>query len=170
VHKVAHSAEIDVPADYCFAYVDQFDNIPKFVFGMKSFAAVGPSEPRLGTKVVGQVQLGPVHFNCHGHVSEHIENRLITVQLDEGPITGVTTWRFAPVGSNSCEVSVELSYEIGGGFTGRALAKIIDSILEPGIRYTDTQLREQLVEGYRTMATEIEPKARGTLESGKGLQ
>ncbi|MUL67123.1 hypothetical protein BOO86_21800 [Mycobacterium sp. CBMA 234] len=153
MHHIAHQVELAVPADVSFQYVDNFDNVPKFSFGVKSFRPIGPAEPRLGSKLESSVQLGPVKFNSQGWVSAYVKNRLISVTVEQGPITGVVSWHFSPTASGGTLLKVELSYQIGGGLVGRALTKIIDTIIDPAIKYTESKLSEQIPAYYRSISS-----------------
>lgn len=145
MHRVAHSTTVDVPVETCFRYVDDFDNAPRFIYGMKSFTPVGPSIPRLGTAFEARMQFGPVKFTLGGVICEHRDNEVIAISLDNGPLTGKATWRFAGLDTTSTAMSMDVDYQIGRGLTGRALAAVIDSIVSPAIKYTDAQLCKQLL-------------------------
>lgn len=151
---VEHSAEFSVPADVCFAYIDSADNVPKFVFGAKAFDYLVPTTPRLGAKFLLRMQLGPIKFALNGHVSEYAESQIIALSLDDGLITGTVVWGVTQIDAERCSTSAEIRYQVGGGLAGRALSKVIDSILEPGIKYTESKMREQVTAHYRALATD----------------
>lgn len=151
---VEHNVELSVPADVCFEYIDAADNVPRFVFGAKSFEYVTPEEPRLGARFVLHMQLGPIKLALNGHISDYVAGRVIGLSLDDGLITGTVVWGVTAVDSEQCSTSAEIRYRVGSGLTGRALSKVIDSILEPGIKYTESRLREQVTAHYRALAAE----------------
>ncbi len=151
---VEHVIELPVSGAVCFEYIDTPDNIPRFMFGVKSFEFLAPAEPRLGARFVSHVQLGPIKLVLNGHICEYVENRIIGLSLDEGLITGTVVWGVMPVEGEQCSATVEIRYQIGSGLTGRALSKVIDSILEPAIKHTESKLREQVTAQHRAGAAD----------------
>jgi len=150
--RVDRVVELDAPADVCFEYVADFDNWSQFMFGVKSLHPVGTLEQSSGTRLEAKVQLGPVGFKSGGYISDYEAPTFITVALDRGPICGYATWRFTPTGPRSARCAVGIEYELSNGLTGRALAKVINSILDPALRYTEGKLREQVLERYEARA------------------
>ena len=146
---VNHTSNLPVPAKVCFDYIDTADNVPKFVFGVKKFRYITDSKPRLGAGFAIQMQLGPIKLTLRGQISEYVEDELICLSLDEGLITGTVSWGVSPIDARQCSTSVDVTYRIASGLTGRALSKVIDSILDPAIKHTESQLREQVTTHYR---------------------
>ncbi len=151
---VEHTSGLPVSAQECFEYIDAPENLPKFVFGAKSFDYLVPTAPRLGAQFVLHMQLGPIKFAMNGHVSEYVENEIIGLSLDDGLVTGTVAWGVTAVDDGQCSTAVEIRYRVGSGLTGRALSKVIDSILEPAIKHTESKLREQVTARYRAAAAD----------------
>lgn len=144
MHHIAYSAVIDVPVDVCFAYVDDYRTVTKWAFGVTEFVPIGERERGLGTLVRMTAKLGPLILRGEGRVSEYDKDRLIAVALTKGPVAGIATWVFEPTQSGGTCISADMAYAVSSGLAGRTLSKIIDSIVTPGIAYTETRLRRQI--------------------------
>ena len=60
VHHLTHIAQVDLPVDICFRYVDTYENVPKWLFGVSEFTPIGQPERGLGTTVSIAAKIGPV--------------------------------------------------------------------------------------------------------------
>ncbi|MFD5177573.1 SRPBCC family protein [Nocardia sp. NPDC058379] len=146
MHRVSHSADIAVPVEVCFAYVDDMRKAPEWMFGVTKCEPIGPQERGLGAVVAVTIKFGPMTVHSLGTVTEYCENALIALTLTDGPISGVMTWRFEPRDPGRTRIAAEVAYTLVGGLTGRALAKVIDALVTQGIEYTEGRLRRQLLE------------------------
>lgn len=145
MHVIDRSFTLPVSAAACFGYIDTPENIPEFVFGAKEFRYLDTGAARSGSRFEFQLKLGPITMVLEGRITEYRTDRRIAMSLDKGLITGTVVWEFAPVDAEQCTASIRVEYRVASGITGRALSKIIDSILEPAIGHTESQLRENLI-------------------------
>ena len=145
MHVIDRSFILPVSAAACFGYIDTPENIPEFVFGAKEFRYLDTAATRSGSRFELQLKLGPIAMVLEGRITDHSTDRRIAMSLDKGLITGTVVWEFAPIDAERCTASIRVEYRVARGITGRALSKVIDSILEPAIGHTESRLRENLI-------------------------
>lgn len=145
MHVIDRSFALPASAAACFGYIDTPENIPEFVFGAKEFRYLDTAAKRSGSRFELRLKLGPIAMVLEGRITEYSTDRLIAMSLDKGLITGTVVWELTPVDAEQCTASIRVEYRVARGITGRALSKIIDSILEPAIGHTESQLRDNLI-------------------------
>lgn len=150
---VEHSAIGDAPVDFAFEYVADYQNVPKWMFGVKRFTPLGTQTRGLGAKFDTALNLGPTTLNLHAEVTEWVADRLITLYATKG-IEATMRWTFAPIDATTTRIRVVADYKVPGGLAGRALDKIIQAFVGPAIRFTEKHLREQIQTAYRTSLDE----------------
>lgn len=148
MHHVTHSTEVDVPIQVCFDFVADNANVPNWLYSITKFDPVGAPERGLGTTVDVVSKLGPMTVHADAEVTDWVEGELIEITLTRGLIQGRTTWRFAPAASGATTISVEFAYRVASNLAGRALQKIIDSLLGTAIEHSERELREQLLRSH----------------------
>ncbi|MEV6768743.1 SRPBCC family protein [Nocardia sp. NPDC051030] len=146
MHHIEHSNVTHVPVDECFSYVEKMENMPLWMYGMLEARPVGTQSRGLGTIVDMTMKLGPIKFAMRGAIEEYVENVVVTVAPKSTLISGRGSFRFAPTDEGGTRLSVSVDYEIGGGLAGRALAKVIDAVIDTAIGYSEDKLLAQLAD------------------------
>lgn len=144
---VSHKAIGNAPVEFAFGYVDDYRNVPKWMFGVSEFTPVGEQDQGLGAKFDTAIKLGPTTLHVRIDITEWEQDRLIALRTIKG-IKATSSWRFAPHGDNQTEINAAIDYQLPGGFAGRALGKVIDAFVAPAVRHVDKHLRARIEESY----------------------
>ncbi|WP_431815892.1 SRPBCC family protein [Gordonia jacobaea] len=140
---VSHSAVIDVPRQRVFDYVNDYNNVPGYMFGITRFDPTTDHTSGLGATFNAEMSVGPKVFKSTVETKEWVDGELIAlVSVDGFPAN--TTWRFADADGGT-KVEVEFQYKLPGGLSGRALGAILEPFVGQAIKQTDNNLRSQLV-------------------------
>lgn len=140
---IEHSAVADVPRDVAFSYVEDYSNVPDWMFGIRSFTPVGDTDRGLGAVYDARMQIGPKVLRSRLRITEWIENRSLTLTSVEGFST-TSTWSFADTDDGATRLDVEFAYYFPGGLAGRAIAALVEPVVGQAIRHTETSLRKSL--------------------------
>ncbi|WP_431963058.1 SRPBCC family protein [Nocardia sp. bgisy134] len=143
-----HSATGRAPVDFAFAYVADYRNVPKWLFGIRHYTPVGEQTSGAGAVFDTTVQLGPTTLNLRVEIVEWEDGAKISLHAIKG-IEGTVRWGFESVGEDSTKIDVVVDYRVPGGLAGRALDKIIQAFVGPAIRHTEKSLREQILAAHR---------------------
>ena len=140
---ITHSATAAVPVDVAFAYVDNYRNVPKWMFGVSKFEPVGELDQGLGAVFNTSITLGPTTLHIRTEVTEFEQDRLIALTSRKG-LESTVNLQFAPDGESKTTLTMSIGYKLPGGIAGKALGKIIDAFVGPGLRYTESHLRREI--------------------------
>lgn len=140
---VRHTAVAVVPVDLAFAHIDDYRNVPDWMFGVSRFDPIGSLDQGLGATYDATMQLGPKALKSTVEVTEWEQDRLITLSSVSG-FGNRSIWRFTPVDDRRTELSVDFGYELPGGLAGKAMGKLIEPFVVTAIRQTEANLRRQI--------------------------
>lgn len=144
---VRHSAVAAVPLDVAFAYIDDYHNVPNWMFGVAEFLPDGEFDQGLGATFDATIQLGPSTVRSKLEVTEWERDRIITLS-SLGSIANSSTWEFTRLDDSKTELCVDLAYKLPGGLAGKALDVIVGPFVENAIRNSEDTLRRQLEEQF----------------------
>lgn len=147
------SAVAQTPIDVAFAFVDDYRNVPVWMFGVTKFEPVGAQTQGLGAEFDAVLQLGPKALKSKIRCTEWEQDAVITLTSYEG-MSNSSTWRFRAVDETRTELSVDFGYEFPGGLAGKALAKLVEPAMQLAIRQTEQNLRNAVEEHRRASAPE----------------
>lgn len=139
---VRHSSEVSASRQRAFAYVNDHERVPEWMFGVKKFEPVSDVTYGLGSKFDVIMNLGPKAISATVEVTEFVEDEIIRLQTIKG-ISAATVWRFEDTAKGTA-VSVEATYQLPGGIAGRALGAVIEPAVGQVIRHTDSALKSRL--------------------------
>lgn len=139
--EVTHSASAAVPVETAFGYVDNYRHVPDWMFGVSKFEPVGELDSGLGAVFGTSITLGPKTLHITTEVTEFEQNRLIALTSRKG-LQNTVHMLFEPEGPDRTKLTMSIEYKVPGGFAGKALGKIIDAFIGPGLRYTESHLRK----------------------------
>ncbi|RVW07339.1 SRPBCC family protein [Prescottella agglutinans] len=140
---VRHKAVAVVPVDLAFAHIDDYRNVPDWMFGISRFDPIGDLDQGLGARYDAAMQIGPKALRSTVEITEWEQDRLITLTSVAG-FGNRSSWMFAPVDDDRTELSVDFGYELPGGLAGRALGKLIEPFVVTAIRQTEASLRARI--------------------------
>jgi len=140
---VRHKAVAVVPVDLAFAHIDDYRNVPDWMFGISRFDPIGDLDQGLGARYDAAMQIGPKALRSTVEITEWEQDRLITLTSVAG-FGNRSSWMFTPVDDDRTELSVDFGYELPGGLAGRAMGKLIEPFVVTAIRQTEASLRRQI--------------------------
>ncbi|WP_405159675.1 SRPBCC family protein [Nocardia sp. NBC_01499] len=140
-------------AESAFAYVNDYQNLPKFLYGVESFTPVGAQTVGVGATFDGHVKLGPASLKSRMQVVGWEENALIAVKSIKG-FEIESTFLFHPKGDQLCTVDAIVEFRVGGGLAGRALGKTIEPFVKITVQHTTHNLVTQIKAFHASRATE----------------
>ncbi|MEU8894523.1 SRPBCC family protein [Nocardia sp. NPDC048505] len=142
---VEHTAVGNAPRDFTFEYVNDYRNVPRWMFGIKEFKPAGEQSSGLGTVFDTAINLGPMTMHVRVDVVEWEEHTVFTLRAAEGQMR----WLFETLDSDTTRITVVCDYSIGGGIAGRPLDLAIQAFIGPAIRHAEKNLRQLVESGYR---------------------
>lgn len=140
---VRHSAVASVPVDIAFAYMDDYRNVPSWMFGVSEFTPVGDFDQGLGATFDAAIQVGPSTLRSKLEVTEWEKNRIITL-ASLGGVSNSSTWVFTAHGDNQTELTVDFAYKLPGGLAGKALGRLVGPFIESAVKNSEQALRRNL--------------------------
>ena len=144
VGVVRHQATIDGPRDKVFSYVDGYQNVSEYMFGVTRFEPTTEQTSGLGATFAVSIDVGPKALKSVVKCTEYVENELITLEAIEG-FGANTTWRFADAdGGSATDMDVEFSYTLPGGMAGKLLGKIIGPFAAQAVRHTEVTIGKKV--------------------------
>ncbi|GAA4677292.1 SRPBCC family protein [Gordonia humi] len=137
---VHHTVTTHAPREKVFAYVDDPENVPEWMFGVTKFAPRGGRSRGLGAVYDATMKIGPKALDSTLEVTLWTQDsELILSSIAGFDVT--TRWRFSDGDDGSTTVDVHFDYNLPGGLAGRALAKIIEPIVGQAVRQTEHAIR-----------------------------
>ncbi|MGW0038250.1 SRPBCC family protein [Gordonia sp. NPDC003376] len=140
---VSHSSTVAVPRERVFAYVNDYQNVPRYMFGITTFSVLSEITSGKGSTFEAALDLGPTTLRSTVETTDWVENELIELTSIAG-FGADTRWRFTDTADGGTEVGVEFRYALPGGLTGRALGALLGPFAGQAIRQTEINLREQI--------------------------
>ncbi|EON31777.1 polyketide cyclase/dehydrase [Gordonia terrae C-6] len=141
---VRHQARIDGPREKVFSYVDGYQNVSEYLFGVTRFEPTTDQTSGLGATFAVSMEVGPKTLNSVVKCTEYVENELITLEAIEG-FAANTTWRFADAdGGSATDMDVEFTYTLPGGMAGKLLGKVVGPFAAQAVRQTETTIGKKV--------------------------
>jgi uncharacterized membrane protein len=145
--EIHHEGSCEAPVAVAFAYVDDYRNTTKWMFGLAEFVPQGELDHGLGSVFRGTFQVKPVKLHSTVECTGWKQDELIAFESIEG-FKNSSVWTFIPDGPDRTKVDVRFSYELPGGLAGRALGRALEPIVAMSLRHTDEALRKQIEEQH----------------------
>ncbi|ANY22607.1 MULTISPECIES: SRPBCC family protein [Gordonia] len=141
---VRHQARIDGPRERVFEYVDGYQNVSEYMFGVTRFEPTTEQTSGLGATFAVTIDVGPKALKSIVKCTEYVENELIALEAIEG-FGANTRWRFADAdGGSGTDLDVEFSYTLPGGMAGKLLGKIIGPFAAQAVRHTEVTIGKKV--------------------------
>jgi uncharacterized membrane protein len=144
---VHHHGSCDAPVSVAFAYLDDYRNATSWMFGLERFEPAGELHHGVGAVFEGTFHVRPVRLHSTVEVTEWEQDALIAFRSIKG-FTNESTWRFSPAGDSRTDVDVVFSYDLPGGFAGRALGIALEPVVALSVRHSDAALRKHIEAEY----------------------
>ncbi|WOC13493.1 SRPBCC family protein [Gordonia sp. MP11Mi] len=144
--EIRHQATMEGSRAAAFAFVNDYRNVPKYMFGVSEFRPITEQTSGKGSQFVTVLKVGPKTLESTVECTEWIENELITMTSIKGFGAG-TQWRFAD-GDEPGTVSADIAfdYTLPGGVAGRVLGGLLGQFVTPAVKHTDSVMRKHLAE------------------------
>lgn len=81
---INHSALASTSREAAFAYLDDFRNVPQWMFGITRFEPTSDITSGLGARYDATMQIGPKSLKSVVHVTEWVHNERLTLESVEG--------------------------------------------------------------------------------------
>ncbi|WP_280240625.1 SRPBCC family protein [Nocardia abscessus] len=130
-------------AESAFAFVNDYQNLPRFLHGVESFTPVGEQTEGVGATFDGHMKLGPVSLKSRIEVVRWEANYAIGVKSIKG-FEIESTFLFHDKGDCLCTVDAIVDFRVPGGLAGRALGKTIEPFVKIAVQHTTHNLVTQI--------------------------
>jgi uncharacterized membrane protein len=144
---IHHQGACEAPVDVAFAYLDDYHNATKWMFGLAKFEPVGAKDQGVGAEFHGTFQVRPVKLSSTIKVTGWEQDKVIAFESIKG-FRNWSTWTFRADGPTRTVIEVVFSYELPGGLAGRALGKALEPIVAVSVRHSDEALRREIEARY----------------------
>ena len=141
---IHHEATCRAPVSVTFAYVDDYRNATKWMFGLSRFEPTTERVRGVGSVFEGTFHVKPVNLHSTIEGTGWEQDALIAFRSVKG-FKNESTWRFHAAGDALTRVVVDFHYDLPGGLAGRALGKALEPIAALSVRHSEAALR-RLVE------------------------
>lgn len=136
--EVRHEGLIEGPRSAVFDYVNSYQNVPEYMFGVKKFAPRTEQTEGVGATFDAAIDIGPKTLKSTVKCVEWVENEVIRLEAVEG-FGANTTWRFADEGDGT-KLDVHFDYKLPGGLAGKALGALVGPFANQAIKHTENKI------------------------------
>ncbi|MBY4127030.1 SRPBCC family protein [Rhodococcus fascians] len=140
---INHSALASTSREAAFAYLDDFRNVPQWMFGITRFEPTSAITSGLGATYDATMQIGPKSLKSVVHVTEWVHNEQLTLESVEG-LSNSSTWSFEDAGDGRTRLVVVFRYSLPGGIAGKMLGAVVEPVVGQAIKHTESTLRSRL--------------------------
>jgi len=136
-----HSTTVcNAPRAKVFAYVDDYRNVPEWLFGISRFEPTTDQVRGLGAVFEGSIHVGTT-LHSTVEVKAYEEGRMFEFDSVKG-FKNSSRWTFEDIDAETTRISADVSYELPGGLAGKALGRLI----EPFVKVTVKKSGESLAQ------------------------
>ena len=142
--EIHHQGFAEAPVGVAFGYVDDYRNVPTWMFGVSRFEPVDPDCVQgLGSVFDAVFQVKPVSLKTRVEITGWRQDELIELTSIKG-FRNSSSWRFEPAADGGTILHVTFGYELPGGLAGKALGRAIEPVMNLTVRQTDAALRKHI--------------------------
>lgn len=138
VHK---TTIVKAPLARAFAYVDDYRNIPEWLFGIESFQPAGAKDQGIGAIFDAKIHLG-VTLKSTIECVEWEQDKIIAMKSIKG-FKNTSFWRFSEVAAGT-EIDGSIEYELPFGPAGKAMGKLIAPFVQMTVAKSSDNLAHRL--------------------------
>ncbi|MCF8607987.1 SRPBCC family protein [Gordonia sp. HY442] len=142
--EVRHHSSVKGSRAAAFAYVNDYRNVPEFMFGVSEFRPITEQTSGLGSQFVTVLKVGPKTLESTVECTEWVENELIKMESIKG-FGADTEWRFADGDEPGVvEIDAVFAYTLPGGVGGRVLGGLLSQFVTPAVKHSESVIRKHL--------------------------
>ena len=145
---IHHEGLAEAPVETLFAYVDDYRNTTKWLFGLSKFEPTTEVTSGLGSAFDGTFAVKPIKLHSSVKIVEWEQDRVIALESYKGFQIN-SRWQFSSTGATTSTVVVDFEYELPGGLAGKAMGKAFEPIVALSIRHSDESLRKHVAALYQ---------------------
>ena len=133
-------AETDcaAPVDQVFAYVDNYRNVPDWLYGISKFVPTTEKERGLGAVFEGSMHVG-VMLHSTVEVTAYDEGRMFEFESVKG-FKNSSHWSFEAIDAKSTRIIADVQYSLPGGVAGKALGRMIEPFVKIAVKHSSEAL------------------------------
>lgn len=144
--SVRHEVLVKASRAKAFAYIDDYHNVPDWMFGVQSFTPVTEKKQGLGSEFETVVKIGPKKLESTVRCVEHVQDELIYMQAIKG-FGASTRWEFADTDEPGIiQVTAVFDFTLPGGVAGRVLSGLLEPAVAQGVKHVEGVLRKNIEE------------------------
>lgn len=144
--QIRHHAEMKGSRPAAFTFVNDYRNVPTYMFGVSEFRPITEQTSGVGSQFVTALKVGPKTLESTVECTEWVEDEFIKMESINGFGVG-TEWRFADGDEpGTVAADVQFDYTLPGGLAGRALGTLLGQFMTPAIKHTESVLRQHLAQ------------------------
>ncbi|WP_440712583.1 SRPBCC family protein [Gordonia sp. FQ] len=141
--EVSHSAVVKAPRETVFAYVNDYQNVPDYFFGISKFRPVTDQTEGLGAVFDTAIKIGPKELKSQTKCTEWVENELISLESVSG-LSSATRWSFSDGDEEgTTKLDVVFRYSLPGGLAGKILSPLMGPFADQAVKHTEKVVREK---------------------------
>jgi uncharacterized protein YndB with AHSA1/START domain len=152
VSRIRYASDVAAPVDVAFAYVEDPDHVPEWMFAVTRFEPAGPVRTGIGAVYHATMRLGPLHHDFRAEVTEYRRNAVVGLTCRHGRHgllgalrSGCTqVYRFDPLGIGRSVLTVEMDWVDHAGPVGRLADRLGAALAVRLARRTERALRESI--------------------------
>jgi uncharacterized membrane protein len=132
---------IQAPRERVFAYIDDYQNVPDYMFGLSRFAPTGDVDHGLDSEFETVIKVGPKELKSTVKCVEWVENEKIRLESVSG-MGANTSWTFADgEEAGTTVLTAEFDFKLPGGITGKVLGGLMGPFVDQAVKYTESKTR-----------------------------
>jgi len=144
---IHHEGLAAAPVEVLFAYVDDYRNTTKWLFGLSKFEPASEVTHGLGAAFDGTFAVKPITLHSSTKIVEWEQDRVLALESYKG-FQSTSRWEFFATGPTTSKIVVDFHYELPGGLAGKAMGKAMEPIVALSIRHSDESLRKNVAAMY----------------------
>ncbi|MVU79802.1 SRPBCC family protein [Nocardia sp. ET3-3] len=144
-------ADCAASAESAFAYVNDYQHLPKFINEISAFTPLTDQVEGVGATFDGTIQLGPITLHSTIEIVRHEPGYAIGVKSIKG-FEIESTFLFHDKGDESCTIDAIVDYRVPGGLAGKILGKTIEPFVKLAVKSSTHHLVTQ-VSAFHTTRT-----------------
>ena len=142
---VSHQVKVDAPRERVFEYVDGYQNVPEYLFGVKRFTPTTEQTQGLGSTFEVAIDVGPKTLKSVVKCTQHIPNELIELRAVEG-FSANSTWKFSDAEDGGTEMTVAFDFKLPGGIAGKLLGGLIGPFADQAVKHSEETIAKKFAD------------------------
>jgi uncharacterized membrane protein len=143
---IVRTETADAPIDVAFDYLDDYREVPKWMFGVEDFKVVGEKDRGLGSEFEATLNLG-IKLHTRIRCTEWEKNGVIGMDSVKG-FKVRSRWYFEEPSPGRTTVTAKVTYELPFGPAGRAMGKVVGPAVQRAVGHS----AETLVKNIEALA------------------